>query len=358
MRKLASIREIADLLPIEGKDRIELAVVDGWQVIVQKGEYQKGDKTIFCETDSVLPKIKEFEFLEKRGYRIKTMKMGGVLSQGICFPLSILKSKRKHAVGDDVTNELGITQYEPPMSQETQEMINQRRIAKYLSRYTWFRKLFMRNRDKEPFPKFIRKTDEERIQNCPNILNQNTLWTITEKIDGQSGTFFLVKRKKHWWRKQAYEYGVCSRNIRLIRKDNSSYWKVSDKYRIEDVPRANIGDNDYISIQGECIGRNIQKNKYKVDDYDLFVFNYTTSKSGRASTESMAFFCKANGLKSVPMLGININLKGITPLEILEMANGKSKLFDTLREGIVCRSKDGVLSFKAVSPDFLIKHNE
>jgi len=87
MRKLASIKTISELIPIEGKDRIELAIVDGWQIIVKKGEYKIGDKTIFVEIDSVLPEKAEFEFLRSKKFRIKTMKLSGVLSQGICFPL-------------------------------------------------------------------------------------------------------------------------------------------------------------------------------------------------------------------------------------------------------------------------------
>ena len=89
MRTLASIKEIAALHPIEGKNRIELAIIDGWSVIVKKNEFQVGDKCVYCEIDSVLPEKPEFEFLRNKNFRIKTMKMGGVISQGICFPLSI-----------------------------------------------------------------------------------------------------------------------------------------------------------------------------------------------------------------------------------------------------------------------------
>lgn len=112
MRTLASIKEIAALHPIEGKDRIELAVIDGWSVIVKKNEFQVGDRCVYCEIDSVLPEKPEFEFLRNKNFRIKTMKMGGVISQGICFPLSILPES-EYKVGDDVTDIMGVKQYEP-----------------------------------------------------------------------------------------------------------------------------------------------------------------------------------------------------------------------------------------------------
>ena len=79
MRKLASIKKILDILPIEGKDRIVLAIIDGWQVIVRKDEYEIGDKTIFVEIDSVLPEKPEFEFLRSKKFRVRTMKMGGII---------------------------------------------------------------------------------------------------------------------------------------------------------------------------------------------------------------------------------------------------------------------------------------
>jgi RNA ligase (TIGR02306 family) len=125
MRKLASIKSISDILPIEGKDRIELAIIDGWQIIVKKGEYIIGDKTIFVEIDSVLPEKEEFEFLRKNKFRIKTMKLGGVLSQGICFPLSLLPNDKQYNLEDDVTDILGIKQYEATRDIESEDIVQQ-----------------------------------------------------------------------------------------------------------------------------------------------------------------------------------------------------------------------------------------
>lgn len=130
-RALAHIEKIDWINPIAGKDRIVLAGVLGWTVIVQKSDYNVGDKVVFCEIDSVFPKKPEFEFLEKNNFRIKTMKMGGVISQGICFPLSILPNK-DYNIGDDVTDLIGITQYEPTMDKEED---NQSAVAANKKRY-------------------------------------------------------------------------------------------------------------------------------------------------------------------------------------------------------------------------------
>lgn len=85
MRQLATIRTIGNFRPIEGKDRIEQASVDGWNLIIKKGEFIEGEQCVYIEIDSVFPEKPEFEFLRSKGFRIKTMKMSGVLSQVLLF---------------------------------------------------------------------------------------------------------------------------------------------------------------------------------------------------------------------------------------------------------------------------------
>ena len=149
---------------------------------------------------------------------------------------------------------------------------------------------------------------------------------------------------------------VCSRNLRLFNKDNSSYWSVSDRYDIEKVLRKLIGNFDWIAIQGECIAPNVQGNKYKVKIPDLYVFNIITPE-GRMSSLDAKNICEANGLKFVPIIDTSYILPDKVD-KVLEYAHGKSALGSTLREGIVFRSQDGKVSFKAVDPLFLIKYDE
>jgi len=358
MRKLATIREITDIQPIEGRDRIVLATVDGWRVIVTK-DFSVSDKVIYCEIDSVLPEKPEFEFLRPKKFRIKTMKMAGVLSQGICFPLSILPPKKdgsKYEVGEDVTDIIGVKQYEETMDND-KEVVSSKSAKKYpqfLMRFKWFRNLVLPKKRKGGFPSFVSKTDEERIQNMPWILNDKQEWVATEKIDGQSGTFALVKHKGLFRTK--YEYIVCSRNLRLSHHDGSSYWKVSDKYEIENVLKNMIGDREWIALQGECVGPKIQKNKYGLQDCDLYIFNLIYP-GGRVGSRLARSICEQHGLKFVPILDEHVILPD-TVDEVLAYAHGQSKLADIMREGIVFRTKDGKQSFKAVDPEFLLKWSE
>lgn len=359
MRKLASIKVINNIAPIEGRDKIVLATVDGWNVIVKKDEFQVGDKCIYCEIDSVMPETEYFEFLRSKKFRIKTMKMAGVISQGICFPLNILP-KKDYKVDEDVTDVLGITQYEPTMDIEPKvKKTKFYKYPKFLMRFNCFRQLVYKldHRGSKGFPSFISKTDETRIQNAPFYLEDKREWIVTEKIDGQSGTFCLVKKKsKIPFLKSKFEYIVCSRNLRLFKKDTSSYWTVSDKYNIEQVLKNIIGNNEWVCLQGECISPKVQGNKYKVSEPDLYAFNliYPT---GRLSSIAAKKILKKENIKFVPILDEHFILPN-TVNEMLEYAHGESILGNTIREGVVVRSVDGKQSFKAVDPLFLIKYDE
>ena len=359
-RALAHIEEINSIIPIEGKDRIVLATVLGWTVIVQK-DFKVGDKVVFAEIDSVFPDKPEFEFLRNKKFRIKTMKMAGVISQGIVFPLSILP-EGEYNIGDDVTDILGITQYESTMDKEEMDTESiktpVKKYPEFLMRMSWFRKLVLPKKQAKGFPSFISKTDETRIQNAPFYLNMDCNWIATEKVDGQSGSFTLQRVKgKHFWNKDTYDFAVCSRNLRKWKKDTSSFWSVAEKYNIEEVLHKLIGDNEWVAIQGECVASNVQGNKYHVTEPDLYVFNLIYP-SGRVGSVEAKKIVNNLGLKFVPILSENAQIKGMTVPEVLEYATGKSQLYDTLREGIVFRSEDGKQSFKAVSPEFLLKNNE
>lgn len=366
-RKLASIKQVKDLKPIENRDRIELAIIDGWQVIVKKDEFKIGDKVIYIEVDSILPEKEEFEFLRKKKFRIKTMKMAGTLSQGICFPLSVLSNDPgKYTLEQEVTEELGITKYDPEaLKERTQRNKGQKKpknpILKFLFRFNFIRNLFFfDSRNLGRFPSFISKTDEIRIQNIPRILEDKSIkYDATEKIDGQSATFFLKKVKHPLpFFKDKLEFGVCSRNFELQYGENNNYWLVAKKYNIKELLLKLIGDSDFIAIQGEQIGPGIQGNKYKVNDLQFYIFNIIDDTGKKNPYHSKYdFILSKSGIPLVPLIATNIELPDSVN-ELLEMADGKSELNDKiLREGLVFRNYDSNVSFKAISPAFEIKYD-
>ena len=370
MRKLASIQRITDIRPIEGKDRIVQCHVNGWNVIIKKDEFTDGDLGVYVEIDSQLPEKPEFEFLRPKKFRIRTMKMSGVLSEGIVFPLTILPAREKpYELDEDVTELMGVTKYEPQEDEawwKNLEVEGKKTFwAKLpLMRFRWYRRLVGDNKKKGGFPDFIPKSDETRIQNLPWLCkDQSTQWVATEKVDGCSASYVLIRHRR-FLLPDKFEFVICSRNCRLAPNGTSHYHKVAEKYDIRHKLEKLIGFEDWVAIQGEIVGPKIQKNKYKLDDYKLYVFNlmYPARKednSGRTWRRFSSMAAKPAveyvGLEHVPIIATNVILPPSVD-EVLAMAHGQSVVGDTLREGIVFRSQDGEYSFKAVDPEFLIHY--
>ena len=179
-----------------------------------------------------MPDRPEFEFLRSKKFRIKTIKLRGQVSQGICFPLNVISEMQKFYVpgigydlceeGDDVTKLLGVRKYDPQAEAEQREIdklneIHKNRLRKHFMRYPWFRRLIFKPQRLRR-PTFVKKTDEDRIQLFPNICEEQkgTEFFATEKLDGTSASYFMVKKG---WR---CRYGVCSRNFQLTKKGNNS----------------------------------------------------------------------------------------------------------------------------------------
>ncbi len=354
MRKLASIREVKNIRPIEGRDMIEQVNVDGWNVIVKKGEFKEGDLCVYVEIDSEMPQRPEFEFLKSKNYIIKTMKMAGVRSEGIVFPLSILPKKVKVELGKDVTKILGITQYNKEPDEDTKTLFQ--RMFSYAMRYPLFRSVFKKTIKKKKitstFPHWIRKTDEERIQNKTKVLAGNYVWTATEKIDGCSATFGMNKDGTV----------ICSRNQQLFDTDNVWY-KVFEKYDIQKVLNMLVDAGaKSVVIQGEIIGPKIQGNKYKVEDLQFYVFNVIMDGVNLSPHRMIADGIPL-GLPVVPVVYDTIELQDKTVEDVLGLAHFMSNLNKaTLAEGLVFRTYDSnhavIESFKAVNPLFLIQNKE
>lgn len=331
MRKLVTIQIIENIMPIPGADRIELAKIKGWQVVIEKNKYKTGDSVLFFEVDSFLPIKPEYEFLlresnpkkmlidgkEIEGIKLKTIKLKNTLSQGLIMPIP--EELKEFQIGEDVSEKLGVVKYEMP-------------VPACLS-----------GKIKGSYPSFFPKTDEERIQNIPEILNQ---FYSSEKIDGTHVSFF----------KKDNVFGVCSRNLELA-EGETTQWRIAKKLKIQEkLP------NDF-AIQGELVGEGIQKNPLKIKGQKVYFYNVYNIKSGiYLNFKDFQGFCKSLGLETVPIVDDNFTLPE-TIEEILEYANGKSLLNPEVeREGVVIRPKVEMsykgsrLSFKVISNSYLLKH--
>lgn len=381
-RALAYTARCGQIEAISGADNIELMSVLGWKVIAKIGEFHEGDLCVYFEIDSKLPEAEWSAFMSKKNYKVKTMKLGkfNVISQGLALPLSAFDVDIPQEEGIDVTELLKVTyadaednvrkaksdpdaKYKAMASRKPN--IFKQPWARWMMKRKWGRKVmfffFGRKKDNpRGFPTFVSKTDEERVENQPWRLGNNVDYVVTEKLDGTSCTYALERKGR-----KKFEFYVCSRNVRQQDEtqecyhDHNIYWDLAFKYNIEQHLKDFLNEYPelkWVCIQGEGVG-SVQGNPLKLKEDDLYVFNFIESLQGRWDSECGKRLIEGWGMKWVPILGIS-KLPD-TMEELKELATGKSVVNpDVLREGLVYRTFDGKDSFKNVSREYLLKHNQ
>ena len=338
-RKLASIQYVHHVTSIEGADKIECVHVLGWQCVAKKNEFHVGDSCVYFEVDSFLPICPQFEFLRNscykksefmgEGFRLKTQRFRGQISQGLILPLEILPSGGTYALGEDVTELLGVRKWEIEETVTSSGTI----IGE--------------------FPGGIPKTDELRLQAYPELLEEfcGKPYYISTKMDGTSVTMY--------WKDQ--HFGVCGRNYEYADDGKCAMWNYAREHRIEErVREKQIPD---VAIQGEFCGGGIQKNRLRLKRPEWYVFTIIDLQNGRRmGLEKMRELCEKLGLKMVPIEEQGESLPYQTVEELLERAKGKYAS-GMNKEGIVIRpvtpvySKiiEGPLSMKVLNNDYLLK---
>lgn len=335
MRKLVSVQKIAEIKSIPNADAIEAVRINGWWVVSKKNEFKMNDLCVYFEIDSFLPVHPEFEFLRKscyrnttnigEGFRLKTIKLKKQISQGLVLPITLFEAfghnSNNFDIGDDCTDVFGVQKWEPPVSTQ------------------------LAGDAKGNFPNFIKKTDQERVQNIYDDLKahyENDVFEATLKLDGTSMTVYYNDG----------EFGVCSRNIDLKETDGNTYWKVARKLNLESLLRS-YGKN--IAIQGELMGPGIQGNREKLADYKFFVFDvWDIDEQKYVSFDERDYIVSSFVLDRVPILGDAV-IFSFSLDEILEKSKIKS-LTHPIAEGIVYRClADPSVSFKAINQEFLLK---
>jgi RNA ligase (TIGR02306 family) len=343
-RKLASIKRVEEIIPIEEADAIELVRFGGWQCVSKLGEFKVGDLALYCEIDAHLPIDPRYEFLRKNcfkileggreGFRIKSMKLRGCLSQGLALPLTSFPEIVDAQEDMDVTELLNIAKYEKPLPAQLSGMA------------------------RGNFPTFLIKTDAERIQNLGKLFHKipEEPLEATLKLDGSSCTIYNHEGVQ----------GVCSRNIDLKEEEGNSFWRIARKYKLPELLPEGF------AIQGELMGPGIQGNREGLQDLEFFLFDvYDINKREYLSPEERENFhgnlynsvytATGHFFKKVPILHTELFLKDFTMDSLLKFADGPS-LNHTVREGIVFRTHNKVngemIKFKAISNQFLLKEKD
>lgn len=361
-RKLASVRRIAALDPIEGADRIVRATVDGWQLVTAKENgFNVGDLVVYFEIDSFLPVQEEYEFLRKGcfkstknlgdGFRIKTIKLRGQVSQGLILPLTIIKTEaplESFQEGDDLTELLGVQKYEKPIPSNL--------VGKVRGN----------------FPSFIRKTDQERAQNLTRYLptHLDHAFEVTMKLDGSSMTVYYKDGVT----------GVCSRNYDLDEEIEegqwkSVFWRVARQKKLLDTLAAYcVKFNRNLALQGELMGPGVQGNREELKENEFFLFDIWDINEERyllplergtvlVELDRLSNELNTPLIRKVPRMndGILRHLIKDNPNIVeglLQFAEGPSLNENKTREGLVFRGIEYDFSFKVISNKFLLEEKD
>ena len=346
MRKLASIQRIWKIEPIEGADRIELAHILGWQCVVNKGQFREMDLAVYFEVDSFLPIAPEFEFLRAssyrktdimgEGFRLRTMKFRGQISQGLLLPVSAFPAIPADAeLGTDVTEILGVKKW------EIEERIT--------TGGTMIGTL----------PYDIPHTDETRVQAEPDLLQAfaGLEYYISTKMDGSSHSVGIDENGFH----------VTGHNYESKDDGNSPFYELVKSMDLQAKMEAFATANNLstFTIQGELCAPGIQKNRLKLTKPAWYAF--TIRENGkRVGLTRMLEVCEKLQLESVPIeeIGTDLPVKYPTVEALLERADGnypkggkKEGIVIRPTEPVYCELVSGALSMKVVSNKYLLKND-
>ncbi len=401
MRKLVSVKRVTDIQPIPDADLIVVATVDGgWNCVVKKGEFNIGDLGVYFEIDSFLPVIPEFEFLrkssfkkmgDKEGFRLKTVRLKGTISQGLLIPYDMVKTilKDKEDIhfehGEDLTEALGVEKYEQPIPAcisgevvgDFPSFIPKTDQERIQNLYLDYSKVYADNNDLiiDELSKNIEKY-ANRIEELKNNRKLNPILDLefeaTIKLDGTSMTVFVVDANVYKTRNieklkeelgdnfDTTYFGVCGRNYELREKEGNTYWDVANRDIKEKLINFYKETGRNIALQGELMGVGIQGNREKLDKHQFFCYEIWDIDKQRylVKKERKEILVKLN-IQSVPFIE-NIKVFKVfkTLDDILKYAEGHS-INHPIREGVVFKSNELVngrtISFKAISNLFLLK---
>lgn len=403
-RELAYVVLIDTITPIEGYDRVELAHVGGWTVVVGKGEFLPGDPAIYFEIDSKLPEVEPFinmVFLAKKKFKITTQKMCKSLSQGllmsaknfgwnicgtgkgqnpnvnqgICEPdgtIHLVNDESRfltkrlnitYAVAADNSRKASSVDKYKAMSQRHPKIFS-KKIVRWFMRREWGRKLmfffFGKKKDKKSsWPTHIAsKTDVERVQNMMYILKDKSPYIATEKVDGSSFTAAAERTKFG-----RIKYYVCSRNVSFTNENQTSFYDTNiwyeayHKYNLKNILTNILKDYNLknVAIQAEVYGGKIQQRDYSTNEHKMAVFHIVTNNT-KFPIDKVVEICNKYGLPHVPIIDWNYTLPDTIEEMQTFVESAPSAIDGKMKEGIVFYDKEtGQTYFKFVSPEYLMK---
>lgn len=357
MRTLVKVVRLGKIIKHPKADRLDITYVGGWQVVIQKGQFNQGDLAVFFEIDSWIPTTlfdlnkpgqEPKKFNGVLGNRLRSVRLKGELSQGLLLPMSILESsaydydaddqkvffapEQVFQEGVDVSDLLGVLKYEDELPDE------------------------LIGKAKGMFPLIFPKTDMPRFQNMEQSLLQyaeeGLFFSVQEKLEGESMTCYLTRED---------EFGVCTKNVDLLDDAENLFWQVARRMQIEDKMRFAFDAGQDVAIQGELIGPGIRGNPYNLKEPTFVMFNVVYGHDGqvREKPEVAKFLAEYMNIPFVPVIfkEFKATPQTMSMAYLTDLANGMSLLNNKQRrEGLVFKcNKDPRICFKAISSEYLLK---
>ena len=317
--------------PHPNADRLELAVIGDYRSVVGKGQFKNGDMVAYIPEAALLPIWLQKELgvdgklAGKKQDRVKAIRLRGILSQGLCYP-----ARDYWKVGDDVTQELQIKKWEPPIPASLAGEVFNAGTERCMS------------------------YDIENFKRFPDVLHVGEQVVFTEKLHGtwcQLGVLPASYATMHADCLSVSSKGLSSKGLAF--KDNEAneknlYMRVAKHLDIFYRVRSAFAESatEPVFILGEIFGRGVQDMEYCAstdqDDqigFRIFDIYVGVPRAGRYLNDAeLDDACDRLDIPRVPIL-----YRGPFSRDVMkeytdgrETVSGKAK---HIREGIVMKPR-------------------
>lgn len=324
---IVAVTTIDAVKPHPNADRLEIAIIKGWQVVVSKGTYRDGDRVIYVPPDAIVPT----EWSDRWGVtqylsngRVRCARLRGEPSFGFTAPVADLPSDAPDET--NVAEIFGITKYEPPVRETAGDAAPHH-------------------------PLFVQYTEIENLRHFPDVLLPGEQVIVTEKIHGSSCRAGVIEG----------EMMAGSHRVRRKRPEGnlkaSTYWFPLTVPGVEALLAELGAQHKQVLLFGEVYGR-VQSLRYGLGQALAFRAFDLLVDGNYLDVDAFAEHCERHGIPVVPVL-----YRGpYVPDEIPALAQGTTTIGgDHIREGVVVRpvherhdEKVGRVIVKYVSDDFML----
>lgn len=301
---IVPVTTIEALKPHPNADRLELAQVLGWQLVVPKGQYQVGQKLVYFPIDTILPlelseRLSVTKYLSKQ--RIRCAKLRGEPSFGLAMP-----PDQDWPLGENVADFYGAVRYEPPVRVSAGDA-------------------------ETDHPLFVTYTEIENMRNFPVVFEPGECVILSEKIHGTSARVGLIEGEL-----MAGSKGLRRKRPTEDRFASNTYWFPLSLEPVRALLEELGHEYQQVILFGEVYGSKIQSFHYGLHGVVGFRAFDLLLDGHYLDWPKFLEICAQHGVETVPVLAsIAFELN-----EIKRFSEGRTQLMQQdahIREGVVVR---------------------